>query len=281
MKTVDGVSPSVSATEIWISLDRVRAALPRARRDRAGADAALCPARAARRGSQAARRPSRPSPTDHVARNALVHRRRRSSGPGSSSWRASTSASACCTPIVGRDERERRTALNAIGPVLGRQRGVADRRRRGDVRGVPGLVRDAVLRPVPGAAAGAGGADRARRGVRVPREGRRRRAGGGRGRGRRRWAAARSRCCSGIGLGGMVAGLPIDADGEYTGSVADIFTAYGVWTGLTLLSLSRPARRDVPGAQDRRPGPRALARARRAARAWRRSSRSPGSPCGR
>jgi cytochrome d ubiquinol oxidase subunit II len=42
----------------------------------------------------------------------------------------------------------------------------------------------------------------------------------------------------GIGLGGMVAGFPIDADGEYTGGFTDIFTAYGVWTGLTLLSLS-------------------------------------------
>jgi cytochrome d ubiquinol oxidase subunit II len=42
----------------------------------------------------------------------------------------------------------------------------------------------------------------------------------------------------GIGLGGMVAGFPIDADGEYTGGFADIFTAYGVWTGLTLLALS-------------------------------------------
>ena len=42
----------------------------------------------------------------------------------------------------------------------------------------------------------------------------------------------------GIGLGGMVAGLPIDSDGEYAGAFRDIFTAYGVWTGLTLLSLS-------------------------------------------
>jgi cytochrome d ubiquinol oxidase subunit II len=42
----------------------------------------------------------------------------------------------------------------------------------------------------------------------------------------------------GIGLGAMVAGLPIGADGEYAGSVADMFTAYGVWTGVTLLSLS-------------------------------------------
>lgn len=42
----------------------------------------------------------------------------------------------------------------------------------------------------------------------------------------------------GIGLGGMVAGLPIDADGEYAGGVADMFTAFGVWTGVTLLALS-------------------------------------------
>src|SRR5215213_2286288 len=36
----------------------------------------------------------------------------------------------------------------------------------------------------------------------------------------------------GIGLGDLVAGLPVDASGEYTGGVAEIFTAYGVWTGL-------------------------------------------------
>src|SRR6201991_3477352 len=42
----------------------------------------------------------------------------------------------------------------------------------------------------------------------------------------------------GIGLGGMVAGLPIGTDGEFTGGFFDIFTGYGVWTGLTLLALS-------------------------------------------
>ncbi len=41
----------------------------------------------------------------------------------------------------------------------------------------------------------------------------------------------------GIGLGDLVAGLPIGADGEFTGSFIDIFTGYGVWTGVTLLSL--------------------------------------------
>ena len=60
MKTADGVSPSVSATEIWISLAVFALALPRARRDRARADAALRPARPARGRGQAARTASRP-----------------------------------------------------------------------------------------------------------------------------------------------------------------------------------------------------------------------------
>ena len=46
------------------------------------------------------------------------------------------------------------------------------------------------------------------------------------------------RCCSGSGSAAWSPGSPIDSDGEYTGGVIDMFTAYGVWTGLTLLSLS-------------------------------------------
>ncbi len=53
-------------------------------------------------------------------------------------------------------------------PLVGRQRGVAGRGRRGHVRSLPGVVRDDVLRALPGAAAGAPGADGARGGVRVP-----------------------------------------------------------------------------------------------------------------
>ena len=54
--------------------------------------------------------------------------------------------------IVGRDEKGRRVLINTIGPGVGRQRGVADHRRRRDVRGVPGVVRVDVLRLLPGAA---------------------------------------------------------------------------------------------------------------------------------
>ena len=71
--------------------------------------------------------------------------------------------------IVGKTEAERGGAGHDR-PVLGRQRGLAGRRRRGHVRGVPRLVRDDVLRSVPGAAARADRADGPRGGVRLPRQ---------------------------------------------------------------------------------------------------------------
>ena len=47
--------------------------------------------------------------------------------------------------VVGRDEAGRRLAIHDR-PGVGRQRGLADRRGRRDVRGLPGLVRHDVLR---------------------------------------------------------------------------------------------------------------------------------------
>ena len=41
----------------------------------------------------------------------------------------------------------------------------------------------------------------------------------------------------GIALGDLVAGLPIDANGEFTGTFWDLFTPFGVWTGLTMVVL--------------------------------------------
>ncbi|MGH1562995.1 cytochrome d ubiquinol oxidase subunit II [Mumia sp. DW29H23] len=41
----------------------------------------------------------------------------------------------------------------------------------------------------------------------------------------------------GIALGDLVAGLPVDKDEEFTGSFWDLFTGFGVWTGVTLLVL--------------------------------------------
>ena len=42
----------------------------------------------------------------------------------------------------------------------------------------------------------------------------------------------------GVALGDLLHGLPIDQSGEFTGSFWDLLTAYGLWVGLTLLSLS-------------------------------------------
>ncbi len=41
----------------------------------------------------------------------------------------------------------------------------------------------------------------------------------------------------GVALGDLLAGLPIDASQEFTGSVWDLLTPYGLWLGLTLLLL--------------------------------------------
>jgi cytochrome bd ubiquinol oxidase subunit II len=42
----------------------------------------------------------------------------------------------------------------------------------------------------------------------------------------------------GIALGDLLQGLPINKEGNYTGSFWDLFTGYGVWFGVTLLALS-------------------------------------------
>ena len=41
----------------------------------------------------------------------------------------------------------------------------------------------------------------------------------------------------GIALGDLLAGLPVDQNEEFTGTFWDLFTGFGVWTGLTLLLL--------------------------------------------
>ncbi|HUN77962.1 MAG TPA: cytochrome d ubiquinol oxidase subunit II [Solirubrobacteraceae bacterium] len=41
----------------------------------------------------------------------------------------------------------------------------------------------------------------------------------------------------GVGLGDLLVGLPIDARHEFTGGFLDLLTPYGLWTGLTLLGL--------------------------------------------
>ena len=42
----------------------------------------------------------------------------------------------------------------------------------------------------------------------------------------------------GIGLGDLLHGLPINQEGDFTGSFCDLLTPYGLWCGLTLLVLT-------------------------------------------
>ena len=74
--------------------------------------------------------------------------------------------------VVGRDEAEHARRDPHHRPRLGRQRGLAARRRRRHVRRVPRVVRDAVLRLLPRAVPDPRRADRPRRRVRVLGQGR-------------------------------------------------------------------------------------------------------------
>ena len=159
--------------------DRVRAGLHRARRRRSRPDAALLPPRPGpgrRRGRRADAAPAR-RPRAHLlidaASHDLVHHHRhlldrllRARGVRLRRRRTAHVDRPVRDRAARRDQHDR--------PVVGRQRGVADRRRRRDVRGVSRLVRDDVLGAVPRARARARGAVRARRLVRVPRQARRR-----------------------------------------------------------------------------------------------------------
>ena len=73
-------------------------------------------------------------------------------------------------PFLPRERARARRAVRVDRPGLGRQRGLARRRGRRDVRGVPGLVRDDVLGLLPRAAAHPLLPDHPRRLVRVARE---------------------------------------------------------------------------------------------------------------
>jgi cytochrome d ubiquinol oxidase subunit II len=62
-----------------------------------------------------------------------------------------------------------------------------------------------------------------------------------------RWQAAWKWCTTvgslliplllGVGLGDLLAGLPINSNHDFTGNFFDLLTPYGIWTGLTLVGL--------------------------------------------
>ena len=150
-----------------------------------------------------------------------------SSGRATSCSRDSTSASACCCRSCRATSEEREPMFEIDRPGLGRQRGLARRRRGRDVRRLPGVVRDDVLRLLPRAAAHPRAADRARGLVRVARA-----RDGPRWRAAWRWAntvgSVGAAFLWGVALANLVHGVPLDSDGHFTGDVLDLFSAYTV-----------------------------------------------------
>ena len=139
--------------------------------------------------------------------------------------------------FVGANEAERGTLRAHDRPGLGRQRGLAARRRRRDVRRVPGLVRDAVLRLLSRAVPRARRADRPRRRDRVPQQAARTRSGA------TRWdtmlavSSAVPALLWGVAFADFVHGVPIDAHGTFTGNLLNLLVPYALLGGLTTLAL--------------------------------------------
>ena len=113
--------------------------------------------------------------------------------------------------VVGKTDLERRVAINSIGPFWDGNEVWLIVAGAGIFAAFPGLVRHHVLRPVPGAHAGDPGAHRPGRVLRVPGQ-----VDDPPVAGRLDWtspsAASCSRCCSASALGDLLAGLPINSE---------------------------------------------------------------------
>ena len=122
-------------------------------------------------------------------------------------------------------------------PGLGRQRGVAARRRRRDLRRVPRVVRHPVLRLLPAAAAHPGRADRARGRLRVPRQDRQRPLAAQLGPRDRRRLGACPRCCGASRSRTSCAACRSTPTTSTPARFFDLLNPYALLGGLTTLSL--------------------------------------------
>ena len=139
-------------------------------------------------------------------------------------------------PFVSRSDEERGLVLRTIGPVWDGNEVLAHRRCRRDVRGVPGLVRDDVLRLLHRAPPRPRLPHRPRLLVRVADEEREQGLAydlelGEHG---RSFGAA---LIWGVGLANLVSGVPIDSDGDFAGSFADLFSPYTLAAGVAVVLL--------------------------------------------
>ena len=140
-------------------------------------------------------------------------------------------------PFVPRSDEERSARAADDRTGLGRERGLARRGGRRDVRGLPGVVRDDVLGLLPRAPAHPLLPHRPRRLVRVALEERDAWLALDCGRGRTRSAASAPRFCGGSGSRASLYGTPIDSEGDFTGDLLDLFSPYSVFAGIAVVAL--------------------------------------------
>ena len=150
MLTKNGISPTVSTTWLWISVLGFVAAVRHARHGRFPLDAALLtrPAPARRAPTPTPTRPSQPFSTEVIMVPfwfiviAVLW-------TGFFILEGFDFGVGMLHSVVGRGRRRPPGRHQHDRAAVGRQRGLADRGRRGHVRGVSRLVRDHVLRLVP------------------------------------------------------------------------------------------------------------------------------------
>ena len=152
--------PTVSVGQVVTHARRLHAALRRARRDRAAGCSCARPSTCGRpttgrRPRRTPSAPSSPSPTRSsrwtitTALQTLWFVLIRVLWIGYFVLEGFDFGVGMLLRVLGRDEQRPRAASSTHRAGLGRQRGLAARRRRRDVRRLPGLVRDAVLRLLP------------------------------------------------------------------------------------------------------------------------------------
>ena len=140
-------------------------------------------------------------------------------------------------PLLGRDRDRPPRRDQHHRPGLGRQRGLAARRRRGDLRRVPRVVREPVLRLLPRAAAHPRRADRARGGLRVPRQDRQRPLAPQLGPRDHRRARRCPRCCGAWRSRTSCTACRSTQHHQYTGTLLTLLNPYALLGGLATLSL--------------------------------------------
>ena len=140
-------------------------------------------------------------------------------------------------PVLGPRRPRAAAAHQHHRPGLGRQRGLAARRRRRHLRRLPGVVCDPVLRLLPAAADHPRGADPARR----SRSNTAARATVHNGSAAGTCASSSAASCPallwGVAFGNIVRGVPINAEHEYVGTFFTLLNPYALLGGLTTLSL--------------------------------------------